>query len=76
MRRMRSRTSRGTAGRPGLPLRIFHVQKRRNALRCQAMTVSGFTMTSDERQSAQTRESQTHRSRSAACKRGRFFAER
>src|SRR4051794_7089964 len=50
MWRMRSRTSRGTAGRPGLPLRIFHVQKRRNALRCQRTTVSGLTITSDERQ--------------------------
>ena len=52
MRRMRSRTSRGTRGRPGLPLRIFQVQKRRNALRCQAITVRGFTITSAERQSA------------------------
>jgi hypothetical protein len=74
--RMRSRTSRGTGGRPGLPLRIFHVQKRRNALRCQAITVSGFTITSAERQPAHTRDSQTHRSRSGACNCGRFFADR
>lgn len=73
---IRSRTSRGTAGRSGLPLRIFHVQKIRNALRCQATTVSGFTITSPDRQSVQTRESQTHNSRSAAYNRGRFFTER
>jgi hypothetical protein len=76
MRRMRSRNSRGTGGRPGLPLRIFHVQKRRNPLRCQAITVSGFTITSAERQSDHTRDSQTHRSRSGACSCGRFFADR
>ena len=49
--RMRLRISRGTAGRPGLPRRTFHVQNSRNALRCQAMTVSGLTIVSDERQS-------------------------
>ena len=59
MRRIRSRTSRGTDGRPGLPLRIFHVQKRRNAFRCQATTVSGLTMTSEDHQSDQIREGQT-----------------
>ena len=44
MRRMRSRTSGGTGGRPGLHLRIFHVQNSRNAFRCQALTVSGLTI--------------------------------
>ena len=41
MLRMRSRTSRGRAGLPGWPHRIFHAQNRRKLLRCQAMTVSG-----------------------------------
>ena len=36
------------------PLRIFHVQNIRNALRCHATTVRGFTITSAERQSVQT----------------------
>lgn len=58
MSRIRSQTSRGTAGRPGLPLRIFPVQKIRNALRCQATTVSGFTITSPDRRSVRTRERQ------------------
>jgi hypothetical protein len=34
----------------------------------EAMTVSGLTITSDEPQSVQMRDIQTHRSRSAACK--------
>jgi hypothetical protein len=37
------------AGRPGLPCWTFHVQNNRNAFRCQAMTVSGLTMTRAER---------------------------
>src|SRR5262249_34601034 len=42
---MSVRTSGGTGGRP--PRRqLFHVQNRRKPLRCQAMTVSGFTITS------------------------------
>jgi hypothetical protein len=40
-----------TTGRPGWPCRAFHVQNRRKRLRCQATTVSGFTMTKVERQS-------------------------
>ena len=42
MRRMRARISGDTAGRPGWPRRTFQVQKVRNALRCQAVTVSGW----------------------------------
>jgi len=49
----------GTGGRPDLPLRIFHVQNLLKASRCQATTVSGLTMTSDNRHSFQTRDSQT-----------------
>jgi hypothetical protein len=45
-------------------------------LRCQAMTVSGLTIFNDERQSAHTRDSQMHRSRSAACNCGRLLPER
>ena len=37
--RIRSRTSCGTQGRPGLPRPIFHVQNKRKPLRCQATTV-------------------------------------
>src|SRR5215831_3003514 len=42
IRRIRSRTSRETPGRPGFPQRTFHVQKRRKPLRCQPITVSGL----------------------------------
>src|ERR1700674_586447 len=56
IRRIRSRMSRETAGRPLFPLLIFHDQNIRNALRCQATTVSGLTTTSAERQPDQARE--------------------
>src|SRR5215472_16119214 len=39
--RIRSRTSRGSAGLPGWPRRIFHAQNRPKPRRCQASTVSG-----------------------------------
>ena len=42
----------------------------------QAITVSGLTMTSADRQSLHTRESQAHRIRSAGDSLGRFRAER
>jgi len=61
-----------TGGRPVLPWRIVQVQKRRNPLRCQAMTVSGLTMTSDERHSAQVWDSHAQRSRSVGFSFGRF----
>ena len=38
---------------PGWPERTFHVQNSRKPLRCQAMTVSGSTMTKPDRQSFQ-----------------------
>ena len=75
-RRIKSRTSIGTAGRPGCPRRIFQVQNSRKPLRCQAITVSGFTITRADRQSAQTPDSQAQRNRSAAVNLGRFSAER
>ena len=74
--RITSRTLFGTDDRPGWPRRIFPVQNTRNALRCQATTVSGFTITSDERQSAQTPDSQTQKRRSAVYNRERLFTER
>src|SRR5215831_7167048 len=76
IRRIRSRTSRETPGRPGFPQRTFHVQKRRKPLRCQPITVSGLTMASAERQSPQTRERTAQKQRSTEVKRGRFFAPR
>src|SRR5215475_12855404 len=66
-----SRTSRGTAGRPGLPRRTFQVQNRRKPWRCHAITVSGRTMAIAARQFGQTRDKTTHKLRSAGVKRGR-----
>src|ERR1700730_9329057 len=42
-------TSSDTEGRPS-GWRLFHFQYSRNPLRCQAMTVSGLTMTNADRQ--------------------------
>src|SRR2546423_1531888 len=61
--------------RPCLPCRTFHVQKRRKPFRCQAITVSGLTTMSAERQSAHTPHSQAQRSRSRGVNFG-FFTER
>jgi hypothetical protein len=74
--RIRSRTSRGTTGRPGWPCRTFHVQNRRKHLRCEATTVSGFTMTKVERQLLQTRVRNTQKSRSSGVNFERFRADR
>src|SRR5437773_3844292 len=54
IRRIRSRTSFRTDGRPGWPCPTFQVQKRRKPFRCQAITVSGLTTMSAERQSSHT----------------------
>src|SRR5215472_18460969 len=54
--RMRARTSCEMTGRPGWPRRTFQVQNNRKPARCQAMTVSGLTITSVERQSRQRRD--------------------
>jgi len=66
----------GMRGRPGWPRRTFQVQNRRKPARCQAMTVSGLTMASAERQSLQMRENQTHNKRSHGDNSGRFLADR
>jgi hypothetical protein len=66
--RIRFRTSGDTRGRPSR-WRLFQFQYRRNPLRCQAMTVSGLTRSSAERQSFHNRESQTHGTRSAQRRR-------
>jgi hypothetical protein len=73
---IRPRTARVTAGRPALPRRTFQVQNNRNPLRCQAITVSSFTMVFADRQSPQIRERITHTRRSAGVSFGRFLAER
>jgi hypothetical protein len=59
----------GTTGSLG---RDFQVQKRRNALRCQAMTVSGRTITSAERQVNQTVASVAQSNRSDGVSLGRL----
>src|SRR5260370_30229497 len=66
--RIRLRTSGDTHGRPSR-WRLFQFQYSRKPLRCQAMTVSGLTRSSAERQSFHNRESQTHRTRSAQWRR-------
>ena len=62
--RISARTSGEMMGRPGWPQRTFQVQNRRNPARCQAMTVSGLTMVSAERQPRQRRDRQIHNRRS------------
>jgi hypothetical protein len=74
--RIKSRTSCGTAGRPGFPCWTFHVQYRRKPLRCQAMTVSGRTISRADFQSVQSRRNQTHKIRSAGLSFSRFGADR
>ena len=58
-------------GLPGVWRRLFQVQYSRNPLRCQAITVSGFTMSNAERQFRQKRERQTQNMRSAELRRSR-----
>ena len=74
--RIKSRTSCGTAGRPRFPRRTFQVQYRRKPLRCQTMTVAGFTISRSDFQSVQTRRNQTHKIRSAGRSFSRFGADR
>ena len=76
MVRIRSRTSSETAGLPVLPCRIFQVQNNRKLFRCQAMTVSGLTITSADRQSAQAPDNHAQKTRSAMVNFSRFLAER
>jgi hypothetical protein len=69
--RMRSRTSRDTSGLPGIRCLHFQVQYWRNPRRCQAMTVSGLTMMSAERQPDQRCSSHAHKRRSTSVSRTR-----
>jgi len=62
--------SAGTAGRP-IRWRLFHVHHTLKPRRRQAMTVSGWTMTSAARHSVHTRESTTQSQRSAFASRNR-----
>jgi hypothetical protein len=65
--RMRSRASLDT----GLRCLLFQVQYSRNPRRCQAMTVSGLTMMSAERQPDHTCSSHAHKRRSIPVSRTR-----
>ena len=69
--RMRSRNSRDTLGLPGVLCLLFQVQYRRNPRRCQAMTVSGLTMMSAERQRDHSGSSHAHKKRSSVVSRTR-----
>src|SRR2546426_4149259 len=60
---------------PHWPRWTFHVQKRRKPFRCQAITVSGLTTMSAERQSVHTPHSRAQSSRSRGVNLG-FFTER
>src|SRR5215471_9874778 len=71
MVRINSRTSQSMAGLPGSAARLFLRPYQRNPLRCQAITVSGFTISSAERHCDQMRESQTQNSLSAELRRSR-----
>jgi hypothetical protein len=71
-RRMRSRTSLATVGRPALPARVGLVQCSRNLRRRQAITVLGCTMNNALRHPDQILESQAMRMRSVGRTRRRF----
>ena len=70
--RISSRTSFETAGRPGLPRRIFQLQNKPKPLRCQSMTVAAFMMETLDCHPFHTDESQTQRKRSAGLSLGRL----
>ena len=75
MFRIKWRISAATFGLPGRR-RDFSVHYHANALRCQAITVSGRTMCKLRCQPGHHRESKTHKNRSERCKhnrRGAFF---
>jgi hypothetical protein len=76
MIRIRSRTSCGTRGRPGWPRRILHLQNQRKPFRCQATTVSAWTIRRADFQSAHRHRSHTQKIRSAGISFSRFGAER
>jgi hypothetical protein len=70
--RIKSRISFGTAGHPDLQCRIFQLQNRPKAFRCQPVTVAGLTIMSAESQSDQVCERQAQKIRSIEVNRGRF----
>ncbi len=71
IRRIRSRISLDTGGRPGFPRRDFHVQKSLYPLRCQPMTVSGLTITREWRQPGHRQDRTTQKTLSAIRSDGR-----
>ena len=71
IRRTRWRISLDTGGRPGFLRRDFHVQKSLNPLRCQAMTVSGLTITRAWRQPGHRQDRMTQKTLSAIRRDGR-----
>ena len=71
IRRIRSRISLDTGGRPDFPRRDFHVQKSLNPLRCQPMTVSGLTITRVWRQPGHRPDRMTQKTLSAIRSDGR-----
>ena len=58
MMRINARTSLATAGRLGLPCRIFQAQNKRKPFQCQPMTVDALTTKMLDCQSSQTAHSQ------------------
>jgi len=75
IRRMRSRTSFATVGRPEFPDLVSLAQRSRNLRRRHAMTVRGCTMNTASRHPYQIRDSHAQRSRPPGSRRG-HFAER
>jgi hypothetical protein len=75
MSRMSVRVSVGTVGRP-IRRRLLQAHHSRKPRRCQAMTISGLTMTSVVRHPVSTRESTTQSQRSACASRNRRGRER
>jgi hypothetical protein len=73
--RIRARASGATGGRPWRR-RLFHVQNKRKPWRCQATTVSGFTITTAVRQSSHARDSHAQSHRSALARRSRRGLDR
>ena len=71
IRRIRSRISLDTGGRPGFPRRDFPVQKSLNPLRCHLMTVSGLTITREWHQPAHRQDRMTQKTLSAVPSDGR-----
>ena len=68
--RISERTSAGTVGRP-MRRRLFQAHQSRKPRRCQAMTVSGLTITSAVCHPAQMRESSAQSQRSDFASRNR-----